>query len=168
MGLERISMVCQGVESTFETDLLKSIIDKVSEISGKKYKENEKTDISLRIVTDHARCVSFMIADGILPTNEGRGYVLRMILRRALRHGYLLGLELPFMEPVINKVIDNYSDAYPELIENKEKILKTVKLEEERFKLTLDRGYHNIEEIMSNLKKENKDKIDGANAIKLD
>ena len=167
MGLERISMVCQGVESTFETDLLKSIIDKVSEISGKKYKENEKTDISLRIVTDHARCVSFMIADGILPTNEGRGYVLRMILRRALRHGYLLGLELPFMEPVINKVIDNYKDAYPELIENKEKILKTVKLEEERFKLTLDRGYHNIEEIMTKLKQENKDTINGLDAFKL-
>src|SRR5699024_9513777 len=104
---------------------------------------------------------------GILPTNEGRGYVLRMILRRALRHGYLLGLELPFMEPVINKVIDNYKDAYPELIENKEKILKTVKLEEERFKLTLDRGYHNIEEIMAKLKKENKDTIDGADAFKL-
>ena len=167
MGLERIAMVCQGVESTFETDLLKSIIDKVSEISGKKYKENEKTDISLRIVTDHARCVSFMIADGILPTNEGRGYVLRMILRRALRHGYMLGLELPFMAPVIDKVIDNYKDAYPELIENKETIQRVVLQEEERFKLTLQRGYSQIEDMIKNLKDNNKNVLSGIDAFKL-
>ena len=167
MGLERIAMVCQGVESTFETDLLKSIIDKVSEISGKKYKENEKTDISLRIVTDHARCVSFMIADGILPTNEGRGYVLRMILRRALRHGYMLGLELPFMAPVIDKVIDNYKDAYPELIENKEAIQRVVLQEEERFKLTLQRGYSQIEDMIKNLKDNNKNVLSGIDAFKL-
>lgn len=167
MGLERIAMVCQGVESTFETDLLKSILDKVSEISGKKYKENEKTDISLRIVTDHARCVSFMIADGILPTNEGRGYVLRMILRRALRHGYMLGLELPFMAPVIDKVIDNYKDAYPELIENKDTIKKVVLQEEERFKLTLQRGYSQIEDMIKTLKNENKTVLSGEDAFKL-
>lgn len=165
MGLERISMVCQGVESTFDTDLLKSIIEKVSEISGKKYKENEKTDVSLRIVTDHARCVSFMIADGIMPTNEGRGYVLRMILRRALRHGYLLGLELPFMAPVIDKVIENYGDAYPELIENKEKIKKVVLNEEERFKQTVQRGYVQIEEIISNSKSTGV--MSGADAFRL-
>ena len=167
MGLERIAMVCQGVESTFETDLLKSIIDKVSEISGKKYKESEKTDISLRIVTDHARCVSFMIADGILPTNEGRGYVLRMILRRALRHGYMLGLELPFMAPVIDKVIDNYKDAYPELIENKETIQRVVLQEEERFKLTLQRGYSQIEDMIKNLKDNNQNVLSGIDAFKL-
>ena len=167
MGLERIAMVCQGVESTFETDLLKSIIDKVSEISGKKYKENEKTDISLRIVTDHARCVSFMITDGILPTNEGRGYVLRMILRRALRHGYMLGLELPFMAPVIDKVIDNYKDAYPELIENKETIQRVVLQEEERFKLTLQRGYSQIEDMIKNLKDNNQNVLSGIDAFKL-
>ena len=167
MGLERIAMVCQGVESTFETDLLKSILDKVSEISGKKYKENEKTDISLRIVTDHARCVSFMIADGILPTNEGRGYVLRMILRRALRHGYMLGLELPFMAPVIDKVIDNYKDAYPELIENKETIQRVVLQEEERFKLTLQRGYSQIEDMIKNLKDNSQNVLSGIDAFKL-
>ena len=167
MGLERISMVCQGVESTFETDLLKSIIDKVSEISGKKYKENEKTDVSLRIVTDHTRCVSFMIADGILPTNEGRGYVLRMILRRALRHGYLLGLELPFMAPIVDKVIENYGDAYPELIENKEKIQKVILQEEERFKQTVQRGYAQIDEIFANVKKAGKNIMSGADAFRL-
>lgn len=146
MGLERISMVCQGVESTFETDVLKHIIEKVCQISGKKYKENEKTDISLRIVTDHARCVSFMIADGIMPSNEGRGYVLRMILRRALRHGYLLGLNLPFLEPIIDTVIEKYSSQYPELKECEKKIKETILKEEERFKVTLERGYQLIEE----------------------
>ncbi len=165
MGLERIAMVCQGVESTFDTDLLKSILEKVSLISGKKYKENEKTDISLRIVTDHARCVSFMIADGILPTNEGRGYVLRMILRRALRHGYILGLELPFMAPVIDVVIDKYKDAYPELFENREKIQKVVLGEEERFKQTLQRGYVQIEEILNRSK--DKGIMSGSDAFKL-
>ncbi len=167
MGLERIAMVCQGVESTFDTDLLKSIIERVSEISGKKYKENEKTDISLRIVTDHARCVSFMIADGILPTNEGRGYVLRMILRRALRHGYLLGLELPFMAKVVDKVIENYSDAYPELLENKEKIQKVILAEEERFKQTVQRGYNQIEEIFTRIKKSDNKIMSGKDAFKL-
>lgn len=166
MGLERIAMVCQGVESTFETDILKHIIDKVCEISGKKYKENEKTDISLRIVTDHARCVSFMIADGIMPSNEGRGYVLRMILRRALRHGYLLGLELPFLKPIIETVIEKYSAQYPELKKNEQKILSTILKEEERFKLTLDRGYQLIEEEIS--KANSKDKlISGEVAFKL-
>ena len=91
-------------------------------------KENEKTDISLRIVTDHTRCISFMIADGIIPSNEGRGYVLRMILRRALRHGYLLGLDLPFLEPIVNEVISRYCAQYPELKENEKKIVEIVKI----------------------------------------
>ena len=167
MGLERIAMVCQGVDSTFETDLLKQILDKVCEITGKKYKENVKTDISLRIITDHARCVSFMIADGILPSNEGRGYVLRMILRRALRHGYILGLELPFMQPVIDKVIDIYKGAYPELKENRAKIQDTIKKEEERFNLTLKRGWTHIEELIKKIKSENKNEISGEEAFKL-
>ncbi len=163
MGLERIAMVCQGVESTFETDILKHILNKVCEISGKKYKENEKTDISLRIVTDHARCVSFMIADGIMPSNEGRGYVLRMILRRALRHGYMLGLDLPFLSPVIDEVISRYCAQYPELKENEKKIKDTVLKEEERFKLTLDKGYKLIEELLTKADKQ----ISGDDAFKL-
>ena len=163
MGLERIAMVAQGVESTFETDILKHILNKVCEISGKNYKENQKTDISLRIVTDHARCVSFMIADGIMPSNEGRGYVLRMILRRALRHGYLLGLDLPFMEPVIQTVIDKYCAQYPELKENEAKIKATILKEEERFKLTLDKGYQLIESLIEKADK----MISGEDAFKL-
>ena len=166
MGLERIAMVCQGVESTFETDILKHILEKVCEISGKKYKENEKTDVSLRIITDHARCVSFMIADGIMPSNEGRGYVLRMILRRALRHGYLLGLELPFLEPIINVVIEKYCAQYPELKENEKKIKETILKEEERFKLTLDKGYQLIEQLIEKAQNTNKT-ISGSDAFKL-
>ncbi len=163
MGLERIAMVCQGVESTFETDVLKNILNKVCEISGKTYKQDNKTDISLRIVTDHARCVSFMIADGIMPSNEGRGYVLRMILRRALRHGYLLGLDLPFLAPVVDEVIKRYCAQYPELKEQEQKIKDTILKEEERFKLTLDKGYKLIEELMLSETK----KINGDDAFKL-
>lgn len=166
MGLERIAMVCQGVESTFETDILKHILDKVCEITGKKYKENEKTDISLRIVVDHARCVSFMIADGIMPSNEGRGYVLRMILRRALRHGYLLGLELPFLAPIIDVIIEKYCAQYSELKENEKKIKDTILKEEERFKLTLDKGYQLIESAIEKALKTDKT-ISGEDAFKL-
>ena len=118
MGLERITMVCQGVASTFETDLLKPILDKVSKMSGVPYKKSEKTDVSLRIITDHARCVSFLISDGVIPGNEGRSYVLRMILRRALRHGKILGMELPFLHKLVDVVVENYGEAYPELIKN--------------------------------------------------
>ena len=167
MGLERIAMVCQGVDSTFETDLLKQILNKICEITGKKYKENPKNDISLRIITDHARCVSFMIADGILPSNEGRGYVLRMILRRALRHGYILGLELPFMKPIIDKVVDIYKDAYPELGQNRDKIQDVILKEEERFNLTLKRGWSHIEELIKKIKENNKNEISGKEAFKL-
>lgn len=167
MGLERIAMVAQGVESTFETDVLKHILNKVCEITGKKYKESEKTDISLRIVVDHARCVSFMIADGIMPSNEGRGYVLRMILRRALRHGYLLGLDLPFLEPVIDTVIEKYCAQYPELKENEKKIKETILKEEERFKLTLDKGYQLIESSIEKALKDGSKTICGEDAFKL-
>ena len=121
MGLERITMVCQGVASTFETDLLRPIMDKVSEMSGVPYKKSEKTDISLRIITDHARCVTFLISDGVIPGNEGRSYVLRMILRRALRHGKILGMDLPFLYKLVDVVVDK----------------------------TLDRGYKMLDEFIS-------------------
>lgn len=162
MGLERITMVCQGVTSTFETDLLKPILDKVVEMSGVPYKKSEKTDVSLRIITDHARCVTFLINDGVIPGNEGRSYVLRMILRRALRHGKILGMELPFLHKLVNVVIDNYGDAYPDLRKNKQKITDTILKEEERFNKTLDRGYKLLNEFI-----DNKKDIDGENAFKL-
>ena len=176
MGLERITMVCQGVASTFETDLLRPILDKVCEMSGVLYSKtphpnplplgaregNEKTDISLRIITDHARCVTFLISDGVIPGNEGRSYVLRMILRRALRHGKILGMELPFLYKLVDVVVDNYGEAYPDLVKNKAKIIDTIKKEEERFNKTLDRGYKLLDEFIVNKKD-----IDGENAFKL-
>ena len=162
MGLERIAMVCQGVASTFETDLLKPIMDKVSEMSGVPYKKSEKTDVSLRIITDHARCVSFLISDGVIPGNEGRSYVLRMILRRALRHGKILGMELPFLYKLVDVIVENYGEAYPDLVKNKQKIIDTIKKEEERFAKTLDRGYKMLDEFI-----DNKKDIDGESAFKL-
>ena len=162
MGLERITMVCQGVASTFETDLLKPIMDKVSQMCGVPYKKSEKTDISLRIITDHARCVTFLISDGVIPGNEGRSYVLRMILRRALRHGKILGMELPFLYKLVDVIVQYYGEAYPELAANKQKVIDTIKKEEERFAKTLDRGYKLLEEFIS-AKKD----IDGESAFKL-
>ncbi len=162
MGLERITMVCQGVSSTFETDLLKPIMDKVCEMSGVPYKKSEKTDVSLRIITDHARCVTFLISDGVIPGNEGRSYVLRMILRRALRHGKILGMELPFLYKLVDVIVENYGEAYPDLVKNKAKIVDTIKKEEERFAKTLDRGYKMLDEFI-----EAKKDIDGESAFKL-
>lgn len=162
MGLERITMVCQGVASTFETDLLKPIMDKVCEMSGVPYKKSEKTDVSLRIITDHARCVTFLISDGVIPGNEGRSYVLRMILRRALRHGKILGMELPFLYKLVDIIVENYGEAYPDLVKNKAKIVDTIKKEEERFAKTLDRGYKMLDEFI-----EAKKDIDGESAFRL-
>ncbi len=176
MGLERITMVCQGVASTFETDLLKPIMDEVSKMSGVLYSKaplpnplpngaregSEKTDISLRIITDHARCVTFLISDGVIPGNEGRNYVLRMILRRALRHGKILGMDLPFLYKLVDVVIANYGKAYPDLVKNRDKIVETIKREEERFKETLDRGYKMLDEFI-----DNKKDIDGESAFRL-
>ena len=162
MGLERITMVCQGVASTFETDLLKPIMDNVCEMSGVPYKKSEKTDVSLRIITDHARCVTFLISDGVIPGNEGRSYVLRMILRRALRHGKILGMELPFLYKLVDIIVENYGEAYPDLAKNKAKIVDTIKKEEERFAKTLDRGYKMLDEFI-----EAKKDIDGESAFRL-
>ena len=163
MGLERIAMVVQGKTSTFETDLLTPILNKVCEMTGKEYKKDNKTDISLRIITDHARCVTFMISDGIVPGNEGRNYVLRMIMRRALRHGKMLGLELPFLYNIVDTVVDNYKEAYPELEENRQRIKDVIKKEEEKFKQTLDRGQKLLDDLLSDGSKE----ISGENAFKL-
>ncbi len=162
MGLERITMVVQGKTSTFETDLLKPILDEVCKMTGVQYKQSQKTDISLRIITDHARCVTFLINDGVIPGNEGRNYVLRMILRRALRHGKMLGLELPFLHNLVDVVVKNYSGNYPDLDKNKIIIKDIIRDEEERFKLTLDRGYKLLEDLIFDKKD-----ITGENAFKL-
>lgn len=162
MGLERITMVVQGKTSTFETDLLKPILDEVCKMSGVEYNKSDKTDISLRIITDHARCVTFLINDGVIPGREGRSYVLRMIMRRALRHGKILGLKLPFLYKLVDVVIANYGKAYPELITNSEKIKNTIKKEEEQFNSTLDRGYKLLVDWL-----DDKREIPGADVFKL-
>lgn len=162
MGLERITMVCNGLGSTFETDLLSPILDAVSAITGKKYKDNAKTDVSLRIITDHIRCVSFMIADGLVPGNEGRNYVLRMILRRALRHGRILGVNRIFLNELVDVVVDNYGDVYPEVAENRAKIIDVIKKEEERFSQTLEKGQSILDDLIAK-----EAEISGEEAFKL-
>lgn len=164
MGLERIAMVVNGKTSTFETDLLMPILEKVCDMSGKEYNTDKKTDISLRIITDHIRCVTFMISDGLVPGNEGRNYVLRMILRRALRHGKIMGMELPFIYKLVDIVVDNYKTAYPELAENKDRIINIIKKEEERFAQTLGKGEGLLEEVIS---KADSKTISGEDAFKL-
>lgn len=165
MGLERVTMVVNGLSSTFDTDLLQPIVQKVCELSGKKYKDNPKDDVSIRIITDHARCVTFLISDGLIPGNEGRNYVLRMILRRALRHGKILGMELPFLYKIVDTVVENYKETYPELEKNKEKVISAIKREEERFKQTIDRGMGLLEELIE--KSSELKTINGEDAFKL-
>ncbi len=168
MGLERITMVVNGLASTFDTDLLQPILKKVCELSGHKYKEEgNKVDTSIRIITDHVRCVTFMIADGLTPSNDGRGYVEKMILRRALRHGKMLGLELPFLYKIVDTVVDSYKETYPELEKNRDKIIDVIKTEEERFKLTLDKGEVLFSQIIEKTKQANQAVISGKDAFRL-
>ena len=139
-GLERIALILQNKPNTFETDLLKPILDNVCEITKTSYKKNDKSDLSLKIITDHIRCISFLIADGVRPSNLGRGYVLRMLIRRAARFGYLLGVKGPFLHKLPKAVSDNYSDFYPELSKNLNSIVEVTKTEEEKFSETIERG----------------------------
>jgi len=140
MGLERITAVLQGVKSNYETDLLRGVISNVEEISGKVYGEDANSDVSMRVVADHARAVTFLISDGVFPSNEGRGYVLRRILRRAVRHAKMLGIEEPCLYKITNRVKEIMEDAYPELEERIDFVAEVVKNEEERFFETIDRG----------------------------
>ena len=167
MGLERIAAIMQGAHSLFEVDTIKNIMEEVSRISGVKYGEKESSDISLRVVTDHIRGTVFMISDGILPSNEGRGYVLRRILRRAARHGKLLGIEDMFLSGLAQVVIRESGEAYPELKDKKEYILKVVQIEEERFNETIDQGLSILKDYIEHIKEENEQKLDGQRAFKL-
>ena len=140
MGLERLACVVQGVGSLFDVDTVRNITNKVSEIAGKHYGESDKTDISLRVITDHIRSTVMMICDGVIPSNEGRGYVLRRLLRRAVRHGKLLGIDKPFMSDVASTVIKESGGAYPELVEKQKYIHKVIENEEASFNKTIDSG----------------------------
>ena len=140
MGLERLACVMQGVNNLFEVDTVQNIMKHISSIAGAHYGDDEKSDISLRVITDHIRSTTFMVGDGIVPSNEGRGYVLRRLLRRAARHGCLLGIEVPFLYEVAKTVINENRTAYPELVENEEYIVKVIKAEEDRFQNTISQG----------------------------
>ncbi|MGL4730834.1 MAG: alanine--tRNA ligase [Clostridium sp.] len=167
MGLERIATIMQGVDNIFEIDTMKAILDKVCEMSNKRYKENVQDDISIRIITDHVRSVTFMICDGVLPSNEGRGYVLRRLLRRAARHGRLLGIKGMFLSELCDIVIKNSKGAYKELEEKVEYIKKVIKLEEERFSETIDSGMEILISYIEELEKANEDTLKGEKVFKL-
>ena len=167
MGLERIAAIVQDVDSLFDVDTIKRIMEYVSHISGVDFGNNKETDISLRIVTDHIRSTVFMIADGILPSNEGRGYVLRRILRRASRHGKLLGIQDMFLSNLAQIVIRESGEAYPETKEKRETILKIIQTEEERFNETIDQGLSKLREYINDLKQRNKKVMGGEESFRL-
>ena len=150
MGLERLACVMQGVDNMFEVDTIRNILNKVCEISGKEYGKDAKTDISIRAITDHARASTFMISDGIIPSNEGRGYVLRRIIRRAVRHGKLIGINRPFFMELCEAVINENKSGYSELIEKKELITKVITNEEASFNKTIDQGLAMLEDLTQN------------------
>ncbi len=165
MGLERLACVMQGVGNLFEVDTVQNIMKKVSDISGVKYHTTtDENDISLRVITDHARSTTFMIGDGVMPSNEGRGYVLRRLLRRAARHGRLLGIDHPFLTDVAQVVIEENKNAYPNLVEKKDFILNVIKAEEESFNKTIDAGTQILENL---IQKADSKVLSGEDAFKL-
>jgi len=167
MGLERIACIMQGVTSIFEVDTIRKILDSAAEMVGVTYGKDKQTDISLRVITDHIRSTVFMVSDGILPSNEGRGYVLRRLLRRAARHGRLLGLKEAFLYKLAKVVAGESGDAYPALKDNFEYIEKVIKTEEQRFEETIDQGINILGEYTEELKKSGKTQLSGENAFKL-
>ena len=167
MGLERLAAVVQGVKSNYESDLFAGVIRFIEKISGRAYKKNEEDDISIRVIADHSRSVTFLIGDGVLPSNEGRGYVLRRILRRAARHGKLLGMGRPFLHEVCGVVIDEMKGAYPDLADKAAFIRKAVESEEQRFIETLDAGLRILQEEVTALKGAGKEVIPGEIVFKL-
>ena len=168
MGLERMACIMQGVDSIFDIDTIRHILDGVVSRSGVEYKDGQAdTDVSIRIITDHLRSITFMIADGIMPSNEGRGYVLRRLLRRAARHGRILGIEGPFLAELSDKVIEVSGEAYPELVEKKDYIQKIISVEEEKFASTIEQGEEIIAHYVEELKNLGKNVLDGEKVFKL-
>jgi alanyl-tRNA synthetase len=167
MGLERIATIMQGVNNIFEVDTMRKILDEVCRLANVKYGDNYKNDVSIRIITDHVRSMTFMISDGVLPSNEGRGYVLRRVLRRAARHGRLLGISGIFLHNLCDVVIENSNSAYPELLERRDYIKKIIKLEEERFEETIDSGIQILRDYTDELEKKGIKTLGGDKAFKL-
>ncbi len=167
MGLERLACIMQGVNNLFEVDTVRNIMASISEKANVQYGDGEKTDISLRVITDHIRSTTFMVCDGVVPSNEGRGYVLRRLLRRAARHGKMLGIKGTFLSDIVDVVArENYSE-YPELTEKLDYIKKVVRIEEERFAATIDAGLSILSGICDKCREEGKSVIDGADIFKL-
>ena len=167
MGLERLAVVCQGVDSLFDVDTVMNITHKVSEITGAHYGDSHQTDVSLRVITDHIRASVMMISDGILPSNEGRGYVLRRLLRRAARHGKLLGVNEPFLYQVVDMVVHENECQYPELREKQAYITRVIRNEEENFAKTIDAGMHIFSDLLAEHKAKGERVFSGADAFKL-
>ncbi|MBQ9078221.1 MAG: alanine--tRNA ligase [Ruminococcus sp.] len=167
MGLERLACVMQGVDNIFEVDTVQKIMKHICGFAGVEYKNDAKTDVSLRVITDHIRSTTFMVGDGIMPSNEGRGYVLRRLLRRAARHGRLLGITKPFLCEVADTVIDENAGAYPELAEKRDYIKKIIGVEEEAFAKTIDKGTELLNQYMDKLAAEKKNTLSGDDAFRL-
>ncbi len=167
MGLERLACVMQGVDNLFEVDTVRRVLDTVCSLANKTYGADKSDDISIRVITDHTRSATFMISDGVIPSNEGRGYVLRRILRRACRHGRLLGIKGAFLPTLCEVAIAQSEDAYPELRAKKDYILKVVALEEERFNATIDSGLGMLSAIIEKAKESGTNEISGADAFRL-
>ena len=167
MGLERLASVVQDVDSIFDVDTIKALRDHVSKLANKEYGKDYNTDVSLRVITDHVRSVTFMISDGIMPSNEGRGYVLRRLLRRACRHGRLLGIEGNFLPELAETVIAGSKDGYPELEEKKEFILKVIAKEEEQFNKTIDQGLGILSDMIASMEEKGEKTLSGEDAFRL-
>ena len=167
MGLERLATVVQDVDSIFDVDTIQALLNRVCELAGKGYKEKYEWDVSIRIVTDHIRSATFMISDGIMPSNEGRGYVLRRIIRRAARHGRLLGIKGQFLAELSNTVIEGSKDGYPELEEKKDFIFNVLTQEEGKFNRTIDQGLSILMEMETSMEKEGRKELGGNDAFKL-
>jgi len=167
MGLERLAVVCQGVDSLFDVDTVMSITNKVSELTGAHYGESHERDVSLRIITDHIRSAAFMICDGVLPSNEGRGYVLRRLLRRAARHGKILGVNEPFLYRIVDTVVSENEKHYPEMRERRDYIIRVIRVEEESFAKTIDGGMRIFGDMLAGHREKSEKVFSGADAFKL-
>ncbi|MEN1759262.1 alanine--tRNA ligase [Anoxynatronum sibiricum] len=167
MGLERVACMLQEVDSIFEIDGMRVILDNICERSGVAYGENHQHDISIRIITDHIRSITFMISDGILPSNEGRGYVLRRLLRRAARHGKLLGLNQAFLYLLMDQVVEKFHSGYPELMEKQEMIRKVILVEEDRFQETIHQGSEMLSAYIETMKSKGQQVLSGSQAFRL-
>lgn len=166
MGLERITAVMEGANNIFEVEIINNLLKEVEKASGATYGKNPKSDMSIRVITDHIRAMTFLVSDGVLPSNEGRGYVLRRLIRRAARHGKLLGIKGEFLTDLVGKVIELWKEIYPELVDREEYIKKVIRIEEEKFQATIDQGMEMLEKQIAEMRAKGQSVLDGEIAFK--